>query len=414
MLVATFAMVMAGLLVFSAEHLEKERAPTEEMVVQIAGALTAELDAEPGAREALTRVLRRLNEQPTGSLRYRDPGTAVITPPAAIFEVPAWFGRLVGAETKPRTQALPGLSGELLLYPTDAADLYEKWVAFVITLAAPVLLGLLAFGISQLTVQATLRPLHELGAAIARLREGDYNRPVDCDGPPEIRRACEQINALSGVLTTLRNSNHAFMKRIVSAQDDERAEIGRDLHDEFSPLLFAARANARALQAKGGAAEVKAIATEISRIVESIQKTNSRLLARLRPLDLENLGLIRNITALIDSPAAKAGNLAADIKLDPALDQLDELSARTVYRFVQEAITNVLRHAKASQTGILATIQGSSVTAEVSDNGIGMAEDTLLGRGLLGMKERIDALGGTFLVASNPVGTVVRCTLPVS
>jgi two-component system, NarL family, sensor histidine kinase UhpB len=155
------------------------------------------------------------------------------------------------------------------------------------------------------------------------------------------------------------------------------------------------------------------LAGEISRIVEAIQRTNSRLLARLRPLDLQNLGLTRNIAALIDSPAAKAGNLAADIKLDPALDRLDELSARTVYRFVQEAITNVLRHAKASRAGVLATIQGSLVTAEVSDNGVGMPDGTLLGRGLLGMKERIDALGGTFLVASNSAGTVVRCTLPV-
>jgi len=203
------------------------------------------------------------------------------------------------------------------------------------------------------------------------------------------------------------------MKRIVSAQDDERAEIGRDLHDEFSPLLFAARANAHALQSQGGDAELAALAAEISRIVETIQKTNSRLLARLRPLDLQNLGLTRNITALIDSPAAKAGNLAADINLDPALDRLDELSARTVYRFIQEAITNVLRHARASKAGVLATIHGTLVTAEVSDNGVGMPDGASLGRGLQGMKERIDALGGTFLVASSATGTIVRCTLPL-
>jgi len=102
-----------------------------------------------------------------------------------------------------------------------------------------------------------------------------------------------------------------------------------------------------------------------------------------------------------------------DYLVDPAIDRLDELSARTVYRFVQEAITNILRHARASRAGVLATIQGSLVTAEVSDNGIGMAEGTALGRGLQGMKERIDALGGTFLVASTAAGTVVRCTLPV-
>jgi two-component system sensor histidine kinase UhpB len=412
MLAAAFAIVMAGLLAFSVNHLQREREPVKQLAAQIGDAINAELRGDPAARDVVTRVLKRLNEQTEGNLRYRDATTAEIAPPDSPFQVPTWFGRLIGAETEPHVRPIDGLSGQLLLYPNDSADVYEKWIAFIFIAAAPVVLGLLAFAIAQKTVQATLRPLLDLGAAISRLKDGDYNRPVGCFGPPEIRRACEQINALAGVLTKLRASNHAFMKRIVSAQDDERAEIGRDLHDEFSPLLFAARANAHALQTQDDNQELVALAGEISRIVEAIQKTNSRLLARLRPLDLQNLGLTRNIAALIDSPAAKAGNLAADVKLDPALDRLDELSARTVYRFVQEAITNILRHANASKAGILATIHGSHVTAEVSDNGVGMPDGTLLGRGLQGMKERIDALGGTFLVASTSAGTVVRCTLP--
>jgi two-component system sensor histidine kinase UhpB len=413
MLIVTFAALLMALIVFSARHLQYEREPSEQIAMQIANALNAELEASPSERETMGRLLRRLNAQPAGSLRYRDAVTTAGPPPAPPFEVPSWFGRLVGAETEPAMLPIDALSAQLLIHPNDAADVYEKWVAFLFIITAPLVLGLLAFAVARSTVRATLRPMHELAAAIARLKDGDYNRPVSLDGPPEIRRACEQINALGGVLTALRASNHALMKRIVSAQDDERAEIGRDLHDEFSPLLFAARAHAHAMRANRGDATVTALAAEISHIVEAIQRTNSRLLARLRPLDLENLGLARNIAALIDSPAARAGNLAADIQLDPAIDRLDELSARTVYRFVQEAITNILRHARASRAGILATIQGSLVTAEVSDNGVGMAEGTTLGRGLLGMKERIDALGGTFLVASTAAGTVVRCTLPV-
>jgi two-component system, NarL family, sensor histidine kinase UhpB len=309
--------------------------------------------------------------------------------------------------------ALEGTSAQLMLFPTDAADVYEKWIAFLLVAAAPFVLGLFVFGIAQVTVRAALRPLRELAAAITRLKTGDYKQPVHCAGPPEIRQACDELNALAGVLTSLRASDHAFIKRIVNAQDNERAEIGRDLHDEFSPLLFAARANAHALQAHGGNPDIAALAAEISRIVEAIQRTNGRLLARLRPLDLENLGLVRNIAALIDSPAARAGHLAAEIQLDPAIDRLDELSARTVYRFVQEAITNVLRHAKASKASVHATTHGSLLTAEVSDNGAGIPEGARLGRGLEGMKERISALGGTFLVTSNTSGTVVRCTLPL-
>jgi signal transduction histidine kinase len=158
---------------------------------------------------------------------------------------------------------------------------------------------------------------------------------------------------------------------------------------------------------------LSALAGETAGIVETIQVTNGRLLTRLRPLDLVDFGLARNIAALIDSPAAKAGNLAADFRLDPAIDELDALSARTVYRFVQEALTNVLRHAKASRVGILAAVHGSFITAEVSDDGVGMSDGTQLGRGLEGMRERIGVLGGTFAVISSSTGTVVRCTLPV-
>lgn len=413
MLLGTFAMVLTILLVFSAAHLQQEREPMEVLATQVADAVNAELRADPAQQEALTRLVRRLNDHRAGNLRFRDANTPQTPPAPSAFQIPAWFTQLIDADTKPLVFPVGSSSGQLVLYANDSADVYEKWIAFVFIGLAPFVLGALIFGVSQVTVRATLQPLLNLGVAISKLKDGDYSAAAARAGPPEIQRTADEINALAGVLTSLRATNRAFTKRIVSAQDDERAEIGRDLHDEFGPLLFAARANALALQKQNGDRQHSTLASEISNIVEAIQKTNSRLLARLRPLDLENLGLTRSITALIDSPAAKAGDLSAEFKLDPTIDKLDELSARTVYRFVQEAITNVLRHAKASQAGILATINGAHVTAEVSDNGIGMPDGMRLGRGLEGMKERISALGGTFLIDSNSSGTVVRCTLPL-
>lgn len=413
MLMGAFALALAGLLVFSSEHLEDERGPIIATAQQLAGAVSAEMAADPAHREVLTRVLKRLNERSAGNLRYRDEGTSYEQPASPALIVPTWFSHLIGAETKAMRFPIAGSSAELLLYPSDAADIYEKWIAFLTIVTAPLVLGLLAFGISQLTVRATLRPLRELAAGISRLKGGDYQTRLACGGAPDVRVACEELNALAEVLAMMRDSNLAFTKQIVSAQDDERAEIGRDLHDEFGPLLFAARAHTHALQQHQSDPKLTALAGEIAGIVEAIQKTNSRLLARLRPLDLENLGLTRSIAALVESPAARAGRLAADVKLDSGLDRLDELSARTVYRFVQEAITNVLRHANARSARVIAKIEGTIVTAEVSDDGVGMSEGMRLGRGLQGMKERIGALGGTFQVSSTPAGTIIRCALPI-
>jgi two-component system sensor histidine kinase UhpB len=413
MLMAAFAIVLVGLFAFSTSHFQQEREPVELLAAQIAGAINAELRADPARQDAIMRLIRRLNDHPAGSLRFRDANTPETPPSRPAFQTPAWFTGLIAGEAPPIVFPVASSSAQLVLYPSNSADIYEKWIAFVFIGVVPALFGVAIFAISQASVRATLRPLWDLGAAISKLKDGDYSVAVARTGPPEVQRASDEINALAGVLGSLRASNNAFMKRIVRAQDDERAEIGRDLHDEFGPLLFAARANALALQKQNGDRQHSALASEISSIVEAIQKTNSRLLARLRPLDLENLGLTRNIAALIDSPAAKAGDLLAEVKLDLAIDRLDELSSRTVYRFVQEAITNVLRHAKASKAGILATINSSHVTAEVSDNGIGMPDGIRLGRGLDGMKERISALGGTFAIDSNSSGTVVRCTLPL-
>lgn len=414
MLLGAFTMVLAGLLVFSAAHLHHEREPMELLGAQIAGAINAELRANPDQAEALTRLLRRLNDyHPAGNLRFRDADTPQTGPAPSAFQVPAWFTQLIDGDAQPLVFPVASSSSQLVLYASNSADVYEKWIAFLFIGLAPFVLGILVFRISQATVRATLRPLRGLSTAISSLKDGDYSVAVARAGPPEIQHTSGELNALAGVLASLHASNNAFMKRIVSAQDDERAEIGRDLHDEFGPLLFAARANALALQRQSADPQHSALVSEISRIVEAIQKANSRLLARLRPLDLENLGLTRNIAALIDSPAARAGNLLAEVKLDPAIDRLDDLSARTIYRFIQEAITNVLRHAKASKAGILATIHASHITAEVSDNGIGMPDGIRLGRGLEGMKARISALGGTFLIDSNSSGTVVRCTLPL-
>ena len=405
--------VLAALVGFSISHLRHEREPAGLLGAQVAGAITAELRADPAQRELIVRLLRRLNEQPAGHLRYVEVDAPLppALPPA--FDVPRWFGWLVDAETQPASISLPALPGQLVLHPSDSADVYEKWIAFLTIALAPLVLGIVAFAVSRATVGAALQPLRELSTAISRLRDGDYGVEVACEGPPEMRRTCDEVNALAKVLTSLRAGSQAFGKRIVSAQDDERADIGRDLHDEFGPLLFAARANAHALQKRCGDLQLSALAGEISGIVEAIQRTNSRLLARLRPLNLADVGLAQSVAALIDSPALKVGKLAADIDLDPAIDRLDELSAHTVYRFVQEALTNALRHAKASKANIVATVHGSLVTAEVSDDGVGMSEGTALGRGLEGMRQRIGVLGGSFAVSSSSAGTVVRCTLPV-
>jgi two-component system, NarL family, sensor histidine kinase UhpB len=100
------------------------------------------------------------------------------------------------------------------------------------------------------------------------------------------------------------------------------------------------------------------------------------------------------------------------MRVDAALDGLDVLFAHTVYRVVQEAMTNVLRHARAKSTDIAATAEGAKIVVEVSDDGVGLAEGTPFGRGLTGMRDRVRALGGTFELSRTECQTFIRCRLP--
>ena len=100
-----------------------------------------------------------------------------------------------------------------------------------------------------------------------------------------------------------------------------------------------------------------------------------------------------------------------DARIDPGLNELDGLLSQTVYRVIQEAVTNVLRHAHAHSISVTAAVEYPDVSVEVSDDGIGFPEQRVFGRGLTGMQERVRALSGTLELLREHGRTVVRCRL---
>ena len=100
------------------------------------------------------------------------------------------------------------------------------------------------------------------------------------------------------------------------------------------------------------------------------------------------------------------------MRIDPALNGVDGLLSQTIYRVIQEGVTNVLRHANASAISVEATIEGNQVLVEISDDGVGFTPDQPFGRGLTGMHERVRALSGTFEFERQNSRTYVRCRLP--
>ncbi|RYZ70924.1 MAG: histidine kinase, partial [Proteobacteria bacterium] len=262
-----------------------------------------------------------------------------------------------------------------------------------------------------------VRPLLAIRSGITALRTGEYNRRLEISGPVELFDTANELNSLSETLISLRTTNLSLNRRLLTVQESERSEIAQDLHDELGPLLFALRANTAAVVTRSRDTELHALAAQLTEIAEAIQKTNRRILDRLRLTTIAELGFAGSIAALVESPAVRAGLLTTDVNVDPALETLDELSASTIYRLVQESLTNALKHSSASTLEVRASltnpIQGRGVQLLIRDNGVGYPANAPRGRGLSGMEERLQALGGSFAIQGSPSGTSISCFLPV-
>jgi two-component system sensor histidine kinase UhpB len=202
---------------------------------------------------------------------------------------------------------------------------------------------------------------------------------------------------------------------MVSLQDDERRDIARDLHDELGPLLFGIRANAVALQ--DGVPQDRNLGASVEAMLESVealQLANRRILDRLRPLHIRELGLEKSVQTLLQNARSQTPDLKITLRIDSHLNDVDGLLSQTVYRVIQEGVTNVLRHANASEMSVEAAIEGHQISVEISDDGAGFPSEQSFGRGLTGMHERVRALSGSFEFKRESNRTYVRCRLPAA
>ena len=247
------------------------------------------------------------------------------------------------------------------------------------------------------------------------MRNGDFDTAIPVAGPPEIRRSCDEANQLAATLKRLSRDNRELLRKLVSVQDEERRELARELHDEMGPLLFAIRANATALSetAAGGAPEPGSPAESILGAAEALQHANRRILEGLSPLYVAELGLDESIRTLLRNAQAQAPNVRLTSTIDPRLNELDGLLSQTTYRVIQEGVTNVLRHAWATTMDVAARIDAGQVAIEISDDGVGLPQSAIFGRGLTGMHERVRALNGSLALSREGGRTIVRCRLPL-
>ncbi|WP_441233451.1 histidine kinase [Bradyrhizobium sp. 930_D9_N1_4] len=415
------ALIMGGVLlhVFTTGQLAEENEPAQRSTRAVAEALNSALRSSGNPRRTLQDFVRMLDASSDIQFHPVEAGSTPLAPRPlqGPHGPPTWFVNLL---TIPDLHiAFPVTIegqrvGDIVFTPDLSAALFETWVGFL-ALAGFVLalIGLTAI-IAYVLAGSALRPLQDLGEGLTRLRRGDYATPIPVTGPPEIRRSCEEGNALATTLAQLSQDNRDLLHRLVSLQDDERRDLARELHDELGPLLFGIRAGTIALSdAAPPAGNLGKSVEDVMRSVEALQQTNRRILDRLRPLYIEELGLATSVQTLLQNFRRQAPHIDLTATIDPDLNEIDAPLAQTVYRVIQEALTNVLRHAAANKAHVQATIAGEVLTLEISDDGGGFPADNVFGRGLTGMHERVRALSGSLSLLRADDRTYVRCRLPV-
>jgi two-component system sensor histidine kinase UhpB len=425
------AVNVTRLLFEAAPRVQAEDQSVVRLARQFIEMSVAGLNEAPDPDLRLNRIVDELNRLRHVSARRSFDGT----PPAADAPdgqrqslAPGWFIALVHPEqtsaSVPVTVKGRAESVVITSHPDDEID--EIWDGIVTQLEVGFAIVVALLLATMVVVSRALAPIRTLTDAMTRIEAGAYGTRISPEGPPELAAICDKLNHLASALGEAVEDKRRLAERIVSLQDVERKEIARELHDEFGPYHFALRAHAEALlriaaRAGGNEAALLEHGNAMLAQVEALQQANRRVLDRLKPAGLAELGLNEALTALMRLWRETHPDVAVETRIAVALPAMGETVELTIYRVVQEALTNVFRHAGATRVEVTvapvastAAASEGTVLVRIRDNGKGLrGPEHQPGHGLLGMRERVMALGGTISVDSAAEGVTIEAVVPV-
>jgi two-component system sensor histidine kinase UhpB len=323
--------------------------------------------------------------------------------------------------------------GQLIVAPRADHEAAEIWESIVTFTAVGLGLGAATVVFMSLMIARLLKPIKSVGDALLVLDAGRYDVAVPEKGPPEIADICRKLNRFAGTLERTVSENRRLAERIIHVQDEERKELARELHDELGPYLFAIRAAVVVIDT-----EVKRGATDHPKLLEAcgtlfasmetIQRVNRRVLLKLRPLGLDEFGIAGKLAALVALLRQSHADVAINLTIAEDMPKCDETTNLTIYRLVQEGLTNALKHSGAQTIDVIVEPvereqlppamgeQGRPVVrVTVADDGNGLPPTVKPSYGIAGMSERVWAAGGELTLSNRSAGgTMLEAWVPLA
>jgi two-component system sensor histidine kinase UhpB len=344
---------------------------------------------------------------------------------------PEWFIKLV--EPKVEIVERRIRYGTLVISSSAAGSIREAWSGFRqlmwVGLAFFILLNTLVY----LLLSHSLRPINRILAAINSIERGDLTTRLPELALPEFDRIGHSLNRMAESLTAERQleENRQLTFLIQKHIEDERRSLARELHDELGQYVTAIKSFAVGIANKAksnsntaGMPEIASSAQVIVSAANEIYDGMHNIVRQLRPGSLDNLGLAETLKDVVSNYQAQYPDIKIKLHLSQNLESgnlatLGETVSINLYRIVQESLNNAFKYAQATEINIgLTQSAAGELLLTIQDNGIGMdveSVDQTTHFGLLGMRERTQALNGTFNIISEPTqGTVINITVPYS
>jgi two-component system, NarL family, sensor histidine kinase UhpB len=357
-------------------------------------------------------------------LRVRLGAAAVTTPVverAVLGGVPAWFFRVVGVA--PETELIPVTIaghdyGTIVLETDPHNETLEVWDEFADGLVIPVIFCGLTILLIYVFIGRALRPLKRMAVALEEIGDGRYETIVSGKLVPELSRLRDSFNRMAARLALSDAENRRLNEELLTLQEQERGDLARDLHDDISPFLFAISvdaATARDLLREGRVIEASDRVQSIADAGRHMQRQVRSMLGRLRPIGLAEFGLGEAIENMVGFWRRRRPEIRYAVRVSKECENPGEMVGTTICRIVQEALSNAVRHAGPKLISVSVDRDRADTRVVVADDGSGVSEPTRVGYGLLGIKERVNALGGDLVLSEPPgAGFAVRAVLPAS
>jgi two-component system sensor histidine kinase UhpB len=404
------SMRLAELMVGEAVQLVQQGIPAEQLLRTLPVQLRSVRHVRIGVRDADGNPISdraappRIDDRPPAPRWF----AALIGPRVERYDVPLTVGgRTIGTV-------------EIVSEPRDEiAEVWENTVALATIAGAT---SLVTIAILYLVLGRVLDPLTALGKGLEALEHRDYRMRLARPKVLEFAAIIDRFNALAGTLEAARAENLALSRRLLTAQDDERRRTALELHDEVGPSLFGLKASTASIAKiaaslpENTAAAIAGRTGELTGIIEHLQSLNRRILNRLRPMALGHVPLPALLSELVRECTGSHSAITFTCDINGLAPSYGDTVDLTLYRCVQESLTNAIRHAGASAVTVTAREAGrddagARLELTVRDNGRGFPLGSTPGFGLRGMQERLQALGGTFGIETGAGGTAIRIAI---